>query len=246
MKNPAMLFYTGDFLAETALMSMKERGQYITLLCLQQQRGHMSLADIKKAIGAITEEVRSKFETDADGLLYNERVDEEIQKREAHSQRQRENVSKRWNKNGINDGNTIGNTTVYTAVLPLGDGLGSIGDSNKENRGSGGKEKKRKGADPFDEFAAAHDGLRVALSEFEEMRNKTKKPMTARAKTLLIAELKKLSSDPQEQIKIIEQSVLHNWQSVYALKEEKTDGADRRGLSTDELAKRYRLSTVIG
>lgn len=38
-KDPAVLFYTSDFLGGAALMNMKERGQYITLLCLQRERG---------------------------------------------------------------------------------------------------------------------------------------------------------------------------------------------------------------
>lgn len=51
MKDPAMLFYASDFLTGVALMSMKERGQYITLLCLQQQRGHLTLSEMRKAAG---------------------------------------------------------------------------------------------------------------------------------------------------------------------------------------------------
>mgnify|MGYP001083019820 CR=1 FL=1 len=48
-KDPAILFYTSDFLGGAALMSMKERGQYITLLCLQRERGHMTENEISRA-----------------------------------------------------------------------------------------------------------------------------------------------------------------------------------------------------
>lgn len=102
-------------------MSMKERGQYITLLCLQRERGHMTENEISRAVGKLSEEVRGKFVEDEDGKLYNVRMEREIQKREAHSKRQRENVEKRWNKkkegDGISDGNTM--------VLPLGNGNGN-------------------------------------------------------------------------------------------------------------------------
>lgn len=121
-KDPAVLFYTSDFLSGVSLMTMKERGQYITLLCLQRERGHMTPTEMQKAVGRLSDEVRSKFVEDADGRLYNERMEREIQKREAHSKRQRENVSKRWNKQkgvvGICDGNTM--------VLPLGNGNNNV------------------------------------------------------------------------------------------------------------------------
>ena len=120
-KDPAVLFYTSDFLGGAALMNMKERGQYITLLCLQRERGHMTEGEVARAVGRLSEEVRGKFETDEDGKLFNRRMDEEIKKREAHSQRQRENVAKRWNKQKDDDGMSSGNTMV----LPLGNGTSS-------------------------------------------------------------------------------------------------------------------------
>lgn len=98
MKDPAMLFYTSDFLTGVTLLNMKERGQYITLLCLQQQLGHMTLKQMQTAVGKLSEAVMGKFIQDDDGLYYNRRADIEINKRKAHSQKQRENVQKRWNK----------------------------------------------------------------------------------------------------------------------------------------------------
>ena len=71
MKDPAMLFYASDFLTGVALMSMKERGQYITLLCLQQQRGHLTLLEMRKAAGALSAEVLGKFVEDENGKFYN-------------------------------------------------------------------------------------------------------------------------------------------------------------------------------
>lgn len=124
MKDPAMLFYTSDFLTGVTLLNMKERGQYITLLCLQQQLGHMTLKQMQTAVGKLSEAVMGKFIQDEEGLYYNRRADVEINKRKAHSDKQRENVQKRWNKNtevipsdvpkeydGIYDGITV--------VIPL-------------------------------------------------------------------------------------------------------------------------------
>ena len=64
--------------------------------------------------------------------------------------------------------------------------------------------------------------LHEALTAFEEMRKKIRKPLTERAKQLALSNLRKLSTDEQTQIAIVNQSVLHGWQAFYALKEEET------------------------
>lgn len=123
MKDPAMLFYTSDFLTGVALLSMAERGQYITLLCLQQQHGHMSAREIRAAVGKVSANVLEKFERDAEGKYFNRRAELEIRKREKHAAAQRENVLKRWAKekeekpsfqdhHGKNSGITVEDTTV--------------------------------------------------------------------------------------------------------------------------------------
>lgn len=145
-KDPAVLFYTSDFLSGVALMSMKERGQYITLLCLQREHGHMTLREMEKVAGKLSPEVRSKFEEDPGGKLFNARMEEEIQKRIAHSRKQRENVLKRWNKKN----ESSGNTAVSTMVIPLGNGNGSNYNSLvlEEAETSSAREEKRTGNDP--------------------------------------------------------------------------------------------------
>jgi hypothetical protein len=47
-KDPAVLFYSSDFLTGTLLMNYEERGQYITLLCLQHQKGHLTEKELKQ------------------------------------------------------------------------------------------------------------------------------------------------------------------------------------------------------
>ena len=42
MKDPAVLFYTSDFLVGASDLSNEECGKYIKLLCLQHQKGHLS------------------------------------------------------------------------------------------------------------------------------------------------------------------------------------------------------------
>ena len=141
-KDPAVLFYTSDFLSGCALMDMRERGQYITLLCLQRERGHMTMQEIIRAVKKPSDEVMSKFQKDDDGKYFNRRMELEIEKRDKHCQRQRENISKRWNKENDNSGMADGSACGNTTVLPLGNGNGNRNGNRKES--SSISEKKRK------------------------------------------------------------------------------------------------------
>ena len=62
--------------------------------------------------------------------------------------------------------------------------------------------------------------LEKTFKDFREMRKKTKHPMTDRAIELMLSKLEKLSTNPIEQVKILEQSILHGWTDIYELKED--------------------------
>lgn len=81
-KDPAFLFYSSDFLTGVAGLTMEERGQYITLMCLQHQHGHLPEKTIWLSLGlrSVTEipDVIAKFQLDENGLYYQKRLDKEI------------------------------------------------------------------------------------------------------------------------------------------------------------------------
>lgn len=113
-KDPAFLFYSSDFLTGVADLTMEERGQFITLLCLQHQKGHLTQKVMRLQCGGIPNaDVLAKFRTDENGLYYNERIEQERERRAAHSIKQRENALKRWKKDKtlikqtISDGNAM-------------------------------------------------------------------------------------------------------------------------------------------
>lgn len=130
MKSPAILFYTSDFLTGISGLTMEERGQYITLLCLQHQLGHLPKKIIDLNISNVSNDVLKKFTKDTHGNLYQKRMEQELNKRKQHSQKQRENVMHRWKKD-VYDGNTM--------VLPLEkeniiyNNISNIGINNKYN-----------------------------------------------------------------------------------------------------------------
>ena len=82
-KDPAFLFYPGDWLGGTLGMSFEEKGAYIDLLVLQFNRGHMTSHMIAQIVGQIWIKIENKFIQDENGLWYNARLDEEKFKRKS-------------------------------------------------------------------------------------------------------------------------------------------------------------------
>ena len=64
--------------------------------------------------------------------------------------------------------------------------------------------------------------LADAINAFAEHRKKLKKPMTDRAKELMLSKLSKMARTEQEQIAILDQSIVNGWQGVFPL------GGDRK------------------
>lgn len=95
MKDPAFLFYSSDFLSGTMLMSDEEIGQYIKLLCLQHQKGHLKEKDMLSVCKSYNEDIFSKFKKDEDGNYYNERLESEVSRRKAYSESRRKNRKKK-------------------------------------------------------------------------------------------------------------------------------------------------------
>lgn len=95
-KDPAVLFYTSDFLTGTMTMTNEEVGKYIRLLCLQHQKGRLTEKDMLFICNTYVENIYSKFKKNGDGLYYNERLEQETIKRKAYSESRRKNISKRY------------------------------------------------------------------------------------------------------------------------------------------------------
>ncbi len=97
-KDPAFLFYTNDFLTGVAELTMEERGQYITLMCLQHQKGSLTKKLIMINVPGVTKDVLGKFKKNGEGNLFNERLKKEIIKRQEHAEKQRKRALDGWKK----------------------------------------------------------------------------------------------------------------------------------------------------
>ncbi len=86
MKDPAFLFYSSDFITGTYFLTDDQVGKYIRLLCMQHQKGHLTESDMINICKSYDEQVFSKFKQDGENLFFNERLQEEIDKRKAYSE----------------------------------------------------------------------------------------------------------------------------------------------------------------
>lgn len=106
--------------------------------------------------------------------------------------------------------------------------------------------ENKKSIGVFENFAKDNNQLLEALKNFEKMRKQMKKPLTDRAKELLIKGLVELEESGENIIDCINQSILNSWLGVFPVKRgdhsaanKKPDGKDRNksewGITTTRL-----------
>jgi len=92
-KDPAFLFYPGDYIGGTMGMTFEEKGAYMDLLMMQFNQGHMTSRMIAQVVGQLWDNIKHKFKIDNDGLYYNERLDIEKEKRKSFVESRKNNIS---------------------------------------------------------------------------------------------------------------------------------------------------------
>lgn len=96
-KDPAFLWYPGDYLSGTMHLDFECKGAYVELLMLQFQKDHMTLHMIKQVLGHKFEHMWSlisdKFQ-EKDGVYWNERLRIEKEKRIKFCKSRRDNRNK--------------------------------------------------------------------------------------------------------------------------------------------------------
>lgn len=98
-KDPAFLFYPGDWLGGTLTFSRSHKGAYMDLLMAQFNQGPLSLEDIRQVLGVDfdmwEQKLATKFEKNDKGLFYNVKLQQEIDKRKNFTKSRRENLNKK-------------------------------------------------------------------------------------------------------------------------------------------------------
>lgn len=89
-KDPAVLFYTSDFLSGTFTMTNEQVGKYIRLLCLQHQIGKLSEKHMLSICQAYDIDIWDKFVIE-EGFFYNIKMRDESQRRTKYTESRRNN-----------------------------------------------------------------------------------------------------------------------------------------------------------
>lgn len=193
-KDPAVLFYTSDFLTGTMLLTYEQKGKFITLLCLQHQKDLLSEKDMLNICGTYDKDIFDKFLL-KDGFYYNERMRNEKEKRTKYCQSRRENKLK-GNENQI----VKPKKERRTYVKHMENEIENINED---------KDSKLKGLIfPFDSLNFMNV-WQVLIKE---------KKWERKSKNSLQASLKTLSKYPeQEAIQMMENTIAGEWQGLFPL-----------------------------
>ena len=63
-----------------------------------------------------------------------------------------------------------------------------------------------------------------ALKDYEEMRKKMRKPLTVKAKQMVLKKLESMAPDEETQIAILNQSTMNSWQGIFPLQGQRRKG----------------------
>ena len=114
----------------------------------------------------------------------------------------------------------------------IGNDTGNVtetqGNATEEEKEDEKEEKKKENKKKNSASFVAHDDLNAAIIAFMEFRKKIKKPMTETAIKLMIEKLNKLTPNINEQIEIINQSILNGWQGIFPLRQDTNNQQQRR------------------
>ncbi len=83
------------------------------------------------------------------------------------------------------------------------------------------KKKKSTELDNLINSNFSNEELKNTVYEFIKMRKAIKKPLTTRGLELMINKLYKLTTNIDEQIEILNNSIMNNWQGIFPLKQKK-------------------------
>jgi hypothetical protein len=209
-KDPAVLFYTNDFLTGTFTMSDEQVGKYIKLLCLQHQKGLLSEKDMLSICKSYDEDIFAKFfKTDAG--FYNQRMKDEADKRKQYSESRRKNKMKKKD-----DEHMINISESYVTHMENENEDEIININKDKNISKNAKSKKEETELVF--ISDEWKGLWVEWIEYKDIQFKQKYKAN-KFEQIAINKLVKLSKGNLEEAQqIVCQSMEATWQSFYPLK----------------------------
>lgn len=90
-KDPAFLFYPGDFNTGTQFFTDEQVGKYMRLLMAQHQHGHLSDKQVIHICKSHDKDIMAKFIKDPQGNFFNKRLEDETDRRKKFSESRSKN-----------------------------------------------------------------------------------------------------------------------------------------------------------
>ncbi len=209
MKDFSYLFYPGDVLRDTQFFSVCQKGAYLSVLCCHIENIRLSY-DLLMLICKDLSEVEKAgfikiFEQDDEGYFI-QWVLTSIEKRRGFIDSRVKNRTSKPEKE-IEYVNIISKTYVNH--------MENENENKKENIIKDEKKKKK------DAVKIEKNELETAFENFKDMRKASRKPLTKRAEEMIKTRLKELSGNDMDlAVKILNQSTMNNWASIYELKKD--------------------------
>lgn len=222
-KDPAFLFYPGDWLGGTMTFSRHHKGAYMDILMGQFNNGRLTIEDIQTILGADFEtmweqKLRAKFQQDETGKFFNEKLENEMIKRRNYSESRRKNLKSSQKKPPHMD-------THVVSYMENGNGNENINKKGKKGAGKKTKPEMVVNHHPFS------DGI---LQHWDKWKTYKQQEFKKGYKTLLSeqAAFNRLvdisGSDEVTAIELINHAIAMRWQGIYNPNEKQQHGKQNR------------------
>lgn len=247
-KDPAFLFYPGDWLGGTLGMSFEEKGAYIELLMLQFNRGHMTEHMIRQVVGQNWEAIRSKFITDENGLYFNQRLEIEKENRKAFTESRRNNIlgknqySKKEKKKAHKTKDMKGHMTTHMEDENEDENINKDLDKNEDQKNLAKTENSV--SSQIDPFVLIWDKWKKFKKDQFRFSYKSEE-----SEKLAKQELLNLSGgNPEIALGIVNQSMAKGYKGLFELKEDfkKVDRVTKNEQTTVEAWNLFKKENGLG
>ena len=206
-KDPAVLFYTSDFISGTYTMTDEQVGKYIRLLCLQHQKNRLSEKDMLYICKSYDVDIWCKFDKD-DAGYFNVRMHEESTKRKNYSESRKNNRKPKHMKN-------ISESYVNHMENENENENENIIEVKNEDAVKKKKEPREEIINPFGVSGAK---IWDAWKSYKRDEH-GKSYKSAKTEQQAINQLYDLSGgNPETALKIVQQSIANQWQGLFELK----------------------------
>ena len=233
-KDPAFLFYPGDWLGGTMTFSRSHKGAYMDLLMVQFNNGHMSLQDVETVLGGDFQtmweyKLKAKFLQDEKGLYYNQKLEDEVNKRRNFTDSRKKNLN-----------NKTSHMEAHTDAR-MENGNENENKDKKENRKRGAGEK------PKLNFGSLQDSFSEKWETWikfkkEQFKQSYKTPESEQLAINSLIEISKGDYIAAE--KIINQSISNLWKGLFKLKENTQNGKSTTGNTKEPKFGRVPVSDI--